>query len=64
MTDFKTALLNKIQTRELQVAVMGLGYVGLPLRLRSGQALAVELAQAGFQTTGLDLDPRKIEALR
>ncbi len=55
MTDSKTALLNKIQTRELQVAVIGLGYVGLPL--------AVELAKAGFRTTGLDLDPRKVEAI-
>jgi UDP-N-acetyl-D-mannosaminuronate dehydrogenase len=55
MTDFKTALLHKIQSRELPVAVIGLGYVGLPL--------AVELAQAGFRTTGLDLDPRQVEAL-
>lgn len=55
MTDFKTALLNKIQSRELPVAVIGLGYVGLPL--------AVELAKAGFRTTGIDLDPRKVEAI-
>jgi UDP-N-acetyl-D-glucosamine dehydrogenase len=35
--------------------VVGLGYVGLPL--------AVELAGAGFQTTGIDLDPRKVSAI-
>ncbi len=35
--------------------VVGLGYVGLPL--------AVELAKAGFRTTGIDLDQRKIQAI-
>ena len=35
--------------------MIGLGYVGLPL--------AVEFARAGFVTTGLDLDQRKIDAI-
>ena len=35
--------------------MVGLGYVGLPL--------AVELAKAGFHTTGIDLDVRKVQAI-
>jgi UDP-N-acetyl-D-glucosamine dehydrogenase len=48
-------LLAKISAREAQVAVIGLGYVGLPL--------AVEFARAGFRTVGIDLDKRKVDAL-
>src|SRR5512145_1777453 len=49
------SLLNKIETRRARVGVVGLGYVGLPL--------AVELAKAGFHTTGIDLDTRKVDAV-
>jgi UDP-N-acetyl-D-glucosamine dehydrogenase len=45
----------RIVRRTARVGVVGLGYVGLPL--------AVEFARAGFQTTGIDLDERKIEAI-
>ena len=48
-------LRRRIDTRTARVGVVGLGYVGLPL--------AVELARAGFETVGLDLDPRKIAAI-
>ncbi|MCB0045854.1 MAG: nucleotide sugar dehydrogenase [Caldilineaceae bacterium] len=48
-------LINKINDRSAKVAVIGLGYVGLPL--------AVEFAQAGFYTVGLDLDVNKVNAL-
>lgn len=48
----KTQLLKKLENRTARVGVVGLGYVGLPL--------AVELAHAGFQVTGLDVDPRKV----
>jgi len=48
-------LLNKIETRNARVAVIGLGYVGLPL--------AVEFAKAGFPTVGIDTDPRKVQAI-
>ena len=41
--------------RTARVGVVGLGYVGLPL--------AVEFARAGFVTTGIDLDQRKIDAV-
>ena len=48
----KEALLKKIETREIKVAVIGLGYVGLPL--------AVEKAKAGFKTIGFDVQEEKV----
>ncbi len=51
----KESLLNKFQTRSAHVAVIGLGYVGLPL--------AVSFAQAGYRVTGIDLDQRKIDSI-
>ena len=47
---YKT-LMEKIQVREASVAIIGLGYVGLPL--------AVAFAEAGFPVTGIDIDPKK-----
>ncbi len=49
-------LIGKIESREAKVGVIGLGYVGLPL--------VIEFSKAGFQVTGFDVDPAKIEALR
>ena len=49
-------LLEKINARQFSVAVVGLGYVGLPL--------AVEFAKQGIKTYGIDVDPRKIDSLR
>jgi UDP-N-acetyl-D-glucosamine dehydrogenase len=49
------ALLDSIRSRRARAGVVGLGYVGLPL--------AVELARAGFVTTGIDLDVRKVDAV-
>ena len=49
----KQNLLAKIQNRLLKVAVIGLGYVGLPL--------AVEKAKAGFKTTGFDVQRKKVD---
>lgn len=48
----KQVLLEKISTRTLHVAVIGLGYVGLPL--------AMTFAEAGFQVTGIDVDVQKV----
>ena len=48
-------LCARLKARTAHVGVIGLGYVGLPLALLS--------AQEGFQTTGFDNDPRKIEKL-
>lgn len=52
----KTEFLKKIMKRNARVAVIGLGYVGLPL--------AVEFAKKGFQVIGIDIDKMKITALR
>jgi len=49
------ALREKLSSRTARVGVVGLGYVGLPL--------AVEFARAGFDTTGIDLDRRKVDAV-
>ena len=46
----------RIAERKVRIGVIGLGYVGLPL--------AVEFADAGFEVLGIDIDPRKIEAVR
>ena len=48
-------LRKKLQDRTARVGVVGLGYVGLPL--------AVELARAGFRTSGIDRDERKVDAI-
>jgi nucleotide sugar dehydrogenase len=48
-------LKHKIGTRQARVAVIGLGYVGLPL--------AVEFARSGFQVVGFDLDQKRIDAI-
>src|SRR5687767_44961 len=49
------ALHQKLLSRTASAGVVGLGYVGLPL--------AVELARAGFRTTGIDLDAKKTDAI-
>ena len=46
-------LLEKIESREISVGVIGLGYVGLPL--------AVEKAKAGFKTIGFDVQKEKVD---
>jgi UDP-N-acetyl-D-glucosamine dehydrogenase len=51
----KESLLEKIRQRTAHVAVLGLGYVGLPL--------ATVFAEAGFQVTGIDPDAEKVQAL-
>jgi UDP-N-acetyl-D-glucosamine dehydrogenase len=50
------ALKTKLQERKGTAAVIGLGYVGLPL--------ALEIASAGFKVVGIDLDQNKIAALK
>lgn len=52
----KETLITKLKDKSAQIAILGLGYVGLPL--------AVVFAEAGFRVTGIDPDKRKIEALR
>lgn len=48
--------IKKIDERRAKVAVIGMGYVGLPL--------AIEFAQAGFPVICFDVDAHKIEAIR
>ncbi len=49
-------LAEKLGSRQATAAVIGLGYVGLPL--------AMEVAQAGFNVIGIDVDQNKINALK
>jgi UDP-N-acetyl-D-glucosamine dehydrogenase len=49
-------LSERITNRSARVGVIGLGYVGLPL--------AVELASAGFEVVGFDIDATKIAAIQ
>jgi len=51
-----TTLRTKLENRQATAAVIGLGYVGLPL--------AMEIAAAGFNVIGIDLDPNKISTLQ
>lgn len=51
----ETELLRSIEARATHAAVIGLGYVGLPL--------AVTLAEAGYRVTGLDVDANKVRAV-
>ncbi len=53
--DYKRQLLNKIESKEAVIGIIGLGYVGLPL--------ALEFAKKGFNTIGLDIDEKKIPIL-
>lgn len=49
-------LLQKIASKKANVAVVGLGYVGLPL--------VCEFASRGFFSTGLDVDQEKVTLVR
>src|SRR5512139_4178674 len=52
----KENLIQKLKSKEARVAVLGLGYVGLPL--------AIVFAEAGFKVTGFDPDARKVDSLK
>ena len=51
----KQILLTSLNDRSAKVAVLGLGYVGLPL--------AVVFAEAGFNVIGIDPDGRKVKTV-
>ncbi|SDN02613.1 UDP-N-acetyl-D-glucosamine dehydrogenase [Fictibacillus solisalsi] len=51
--DVTQQLLNKIQTKEAVIGVVGLGYVGLPL--------AVEKAKAGYKVIGFDVQESRVD---
>jgi UDP-N-acetyl-D-glucosamine dehydrogenase len=49
------SLKQRIEERTARIAVIGQGYVGLPL--------AVEFASSGFHVTGIDTDSTRVQAL-
>ena len=51
----KDDLIKSLREKKARIAILGLGYVGLPL--------AVVFGEAGFHVTGVDPDKRKIDAL-
>ena len=52
----KQKMLDLMTTRKARVAILGLGYVGLPL--------AVVFGEAGFEVTGIDPDKRKVDTIQ
>jgi len=48
-------LLNRLNNRESQIGILGLGYVGLPLMLR--------FSEVGYPVLGFDIDAAKVDAL-
>lgn len=54
--NFREVLLSKITQRTARVAVLGLGYVGLPL--------VAAFSEAGFNVIGIDPDKRKVDTVR
>jgi UDP-N-acetyl-D-glucosamine dehydrogenase len=51
----KEELIRKLKEKKARVAILGLGYVGLPL--------AVVFGEAGFHVVGIDPDKRKVDLL-
>jgi UDP-N-acetyl-D-glucosamine dehydrogenase len=52
----KEMLIGKLKDKNARIAILGMGYVGLPL--------AVVFCEAGFHVTGVDPDQRKVDALK
>jgi UDP-N-acetyl-D-glucosamine dehydrogenase len=50
------SLRGKIEAKEAQICIIGLGYVGLPF--------AVEFARLGFPVMGLDVDEKRVAAIQ
>jgi len=51
----KNQIIDKIKSQEAIIAIIGLGYVGLPLCIR--------FSEEGFKTIGLDIDKEKVNVL-
>ncbi len=56
MNKIQSSIISKIRSRESVIAILGLGYVGLPQ--------AVLFADAGFPVVGIDVDQSKIDSIR
>ena len=48
-------LLKKIESKNVKVGVIGMGYVGLPL--------AIEIAKSDIEVTAIDIDEVKVNAI-
>lgn len=55
MSEVRTALERKLKERSAKMAILGLGYVGLPL--------ATVFGEAGMDVLGVDPDQRKVDAI-
>jgi UDP-N-acetyl-D-glucosamine dehydrogenase len=55
-TNYHEILINKFQTHTAKIAILGLGYVGLPL--------AAVFGEVGFTIIGVDPDKRKVDTLK
>ncbi len=55
MSDMEPELTARLHSREARVAIIGMGYVGLPLALR--------FSAAGYVVTGIDIDADKVSKL-
>ena len=49
-------LFNRINSKKINVAVVGLGYVGLPL--------AIRFSEVGYRTYGIEYDKEKVNLLK
>jgi UDP-N-acetyl-D-glucosamine dehydrogenase len=56
MNETLNQFLRKIKNKDIKIAVVGLGYVGLPL--------AMEFAKKGISCLGIDVDKDRIEKIR
>ncbi len=55
MTDISNKFIDNIKSREAKIAIVGLGYVGLPL--------ALAYSGDGYCTIGCDIDDKKVDAI-
>ena len=53
ITSYRQSLTNQLRDRTCRIAILGMGYVGLPL--------AVIFAEAGYTVTGIDPDQSKVD---
>jgi len=56
MDSYQQILIDRLRKRSAKVAILGLGYVGLPL--------ATVFAEAGFSVIGIEPDKKKLQAIR
>lgn len=52
----KLDLINKLNSKQAVIGIVGLGYVGLPLMLR--------YCEMGYSVVGFDIDQTKIDSLQ